>query len=187
MSQQATADVQSDGLPVKIGAAVGFGAFFVGYILTYVLATIDSDIDFGGEEHTMELIGLLFYNSHFVDAELSLAGESEAVNLLSEESTQIPELVYNLVPVLVLIGAGYLVASRAAALATDGDAAKAGATVVIGYLPAAAVGTAIFEISEGEEMFRLTAAPDFTMAIVLAGLAFPLVLGAVGGYIARQS
>ncbi|GAB7018666.1 hypothetical protein [Halostagnicola bangensis] len=178
-----------DGLPLKQGAIVGAGTFVVGYIATFVLATIDSEIELGEEESTFEMIGLLFYNAQFVDMELSGLNGTETFNILSEESTQIPELVFNLVPIVLLVAGGYVLATRVLETrqANEGGA-KLGASIVVGYLPLAFLGTILFEETAEGGLFggSVTLAPETLPAIVLAGILLPLAFGAIGGYLAQR-
>lgn len=132
----------------------------------------------------------MFYNGHFVDTEYSISAggvsESESERLIAEGSTQIPEVVYYLVPIVMLVGAGYLLLQQE--YATDvGDAALSGATLVVGYLPLAILGTILFEASESSNGGSVSVAPETGAAILLAGLIWPIVLGAVGGFLASQT
>ncbi len=178
-----------DGVPLKQGAIVGAGTFVVGYIATFVLATIDSEIELGEEESTFEMIGLLFYNAQFVDMELSGLNGTETFNILSEESTQIPELVYNVVPIALLVAGGYVLATRVIENRQSTEAgAKLGASIVAGYLPLAFLGTIVFEETTEGGLFggSVTFAPETLPTIVLIGLLLPLAFGALGGYLAKQ-
>ena len=182
---------QSDGVlesvrPVQ-GAIYGGLAFIAGYILTVLLLVIDSEFEFGNEDHLFELVGMIFFNGHFVDAETSAAGYSESVNLLSDGSTQLPELTYTLVPAVVLFLAGYRLARSSATQTTTADeGATLGASVVIGYLPLVALGTVVFEVSEETFGETFSVAPEMGSALVLAGVLFPVVLGALGGYLSQH-
>jgi hypothetical protein len=144
-----------------------------------------------------QVVGMFFYNTHFVDATASASAQgqsnSETQNLISQGDPGVPEPLWYLIPVVLLIGAGY-VAARAleSRYGSTGEAAKAGATVVAGYFPLAAVGTFLFTASDtltvgfGQEV-SLSMGPSKAMGIVLAGLVYPLVFGAVGGFIADST
>jgi len=157
-------------LPVKAGAIAGAFAYVGGYLVTVVFSLMDTSFN-----HTFA--GRLFYNAHFVDSEFSQGGRTETYNLLSEglEFT-VPELFWYLVPVALLLYAGYALTNRQYRIDSQGHAAAIGATVVAGYLPLVLLGTFLFE-EEG-------ASPETGTAIILAGLFFPLVLGGIGGYVA---
>jgi cytochrome c biogenesis protein CcdA len=85
-----------------------------------------------------------------------------------------------LVPVLLLFGAGLAIGRRTAGEQDYGDAAAAGATVVAGYLPLAVIGAVLVQVQSGSS----TAGPDLLLAVVLAGLVYPAVLGALGSVVA---
>ena len=181
-----SATAQSDGLldrvPVVQGAIVGVGAFVAGYLLTFVLAAIDSDLG-DTESSSFDATGWLYYGAHFADIELDTPIGSETMNFLSEASTQFPTVVYYLVPVVVLVASGFVLAKLFASGDEVADSAIAGAGVVAGYLPLALVGTFLF--SESEEFGSVS--PDLVTGVLLVGLVFPIVLGAVGGIVAAKT
>ena len=183
-----------DSLPIKQGAVFGALAYVVGYALTYVLFQVDGELEVDralGEASNggFEAVGWLFYNSHFVDVEIVAgaagASGSQSVSVLSEGSTSIPELVYYLVPIAALLLCGNLLGQRVRAADAE-DALKAGATLVAGYLPLTALGTFLFEVSTEQEVFGQTASysisPELVPALIIMGIAFPAILGAVGSY-----
>lgn len=188
----------TDRLPLKLGAAFGAAAYVVGYIITYVMVEFDDEIntnELSGEiADTTDLVGWVFYNAHFVDTEFSrtLDGttETETERLIAENTTQIPDLVYTLVPIVLLIGAGYLLLQRSYVTGMT-DAALSGAGVVVGYLPLAVLGTFLFEASESVQTFggeaSVSIGPEAANAIVLAGIIFPVLFGAVGGFLAFKT
>ncbi len=57
------------------------------------------------------------------------------------------------------------------------DGARAGAFIVVGYLPLALVGTVVFGYSVGNG----TIGPVLSTAVLLTGIAYPAVFGALGG------
>ncbi|PSP78034.1 hypothetical protein BRC81_08220 [Halobacteriales archaeon QS_1_68_20] len=165
----------------------------------------------------VDFLGWLFYNAHFVDVgfEISIMGMGGGVwmnfvtgsvnltGMLAEQSgqagemqtgldsliTTIPTPVWLLVPVVLLFGAGYLVARKNEVAGTT-DGAKAGASVVVGYAVLSIGGTYLFAwtLPTGEEFgMSLSIAPQFVMAVGLMGLAYPAVLGGVGGALAARS
>lgn len=193
----------ADSFPLKGGALGGAIAFVAGYVLTYLLVAVDSELEGTQEDAAFELIGVIFYNAHFVDGVFVFASGTflegtRRFNVIAEETTQFPEPVFYLVPVVILILTGYLVVSQAlpgaavdsSGSVSTGERALAGSSVVVGYLPLAVAGTFLFETtSEIEilgETIRSTFGPDQLMAIVFVGLVFPVVLGAIGGVLARR-
>ncbi|ELY57011.1 hypothetical protein C493_09293 [Natronolimnohabitans innermongolicus JCM 12255] len=156
-------------------------------MLTFVLLLVDSAIELEGEDYLLETVGMVFYNAQFVDTELSDGSTTETITMLSEMGPDFPELAYTLVPVCLLVGAGYLVARGASDNETTAeDGLKVGASVVVGYLPLVLVGTTLFEVSEDVFDATFTAGPATGSAVLLAGLAFPIVLGAIGGYLSQR-
>lgn len=193
------------------GALVGVIAYLLGYAVTFALVALDSDLtaEFvsgdrffegasdlgidGLQPDAMEFVGWIFYNAHFVDVVQSSrardtgnAGElgiEQSSNLLSESATQIPELVYYLVPVAVITMAGYLLARRLEP-ETTGGAVLAGGSVTLGYAPLSLLGAFVFATSASVSLagveFSVSMAPNLMMAIVVAGLVLPIFFGAIG-------
>lgn len=186
-----------DRLPTKEGGIFGAIAFVVGFVITYLFVEIDDEVSIeDGEEigaGTFDLVGWVFYNTHFVDTVYSVDGAeefgdqfAESERLIAEASTDIPEVLYYLIPIVVLIGAGYWVAKQVT-ITDEQNAAMAGASVIVGYFPLAVVGTFIFSHSEEVQDeffdFSFSISPDTGMAIILAGIVYPLIFGAIGGYL----
>jgi len=171
-----------------IGAAIGAGAFVVNYVLTYVFVAIDG-VDTDPIE-TWKFAGNLLYNAQFVDSEISGGGSSNTENVLSEASgdltSTVPSLVYQAVPIIVLVVAGVLVVKQAQSRLDTGSSAAAGASIVGGYGVLAVLGVFLFEYSYDIFGQSISVAPEMVPAILLAGIAFPLVLGAIGGAIANE-
>lgn len=187
-----------DGFLAKAGAIYGVIAFVGGYVVTYVLLEIDDKADLNemGEASNefgisqMDIVGWTFYNAHFVDTEFSASGNGQSVsetgNLLSEVSLQFPDFLYHLVPILALVGAAYYLVKRSQGTSHGGPLGpKAGASIVVGYLPLAVVGAFFFSPSgsrttiSGEVSYSM--GPEITTAVIFAGIAFPLLFGAIGG------
>jgi hypothetical protein len=185
----------TDKLPVVEGAVTGAVAYVVGLILTFLLVTIDGEYAFGGAEFadvgTLDEVGWFFYSSHFanIESSISIAGQSQSTtnNFVSEASTQLPEPVFYLVPILTLTVVGYFVASTLDTWdPSPADCAQAGATVVVGYLPLALVGVFLFTVSVAEGGGEASVGPELLTGILLVGLLFPLLFGAVGGALHSQ-
>jgi len=177
---------------VRVGAAVGFGAYLLGYLVTFLFTSVDG-VD-SGEVAGWKLAGMIFYGAHTVRAEFTAtvegASETDRFDLFGANGPEnlastVPELLYFLVPVVVLVGAGYLLYARVDWRLSVGEAAAVGATPTVGYLAAAVVGTALFESTSSGSLFGVsgstTLAPALVPAVLLAGLLYPLVCGAVGG------
>lgn len=173
---------------LREGAGVGAAAFVANYVLVYILTAIDG-LQTSGQVDSWKLVGWVFYSAHNVKTELTGLGGSRSFNLLESATgaegltSTVPKLVYYLVPVVVLLAAGYVLYQRVdVSLDTEG-AAGVGATVAAGYVVLAAVGAFLFEQSASGG----SAAPKMTTAIVIAGIAYPVVLGAVGAVAASES
>jgi len=193
----------TDSVPLVRGGVAGLAAYVVGFILTFALIRIDGDLERGDfleqvGASSVDFAGWVFYNAHFVDISVSsdipfLSGQDSG-SLLSDSPTQLPEFVYYLVPIVVLILAGFAVA-RLSPVSSLADGAVAGATILLGYLPLTVVGTVLFAASEqvggGSGGFQIESSVSVSVetgpAIILAGLVFPAVLGAIGGVIASQT
>lgn len=175
-----------DKLPIATGAGVGAGAYLLGYLLIY-LATSGSMEErltgfnflaelFGGQTVAVwQGVGWLFYNAHFVATRSTGGlGGTRSINFIAESDEPGAVLLY-LVPIVLLVVAGLLVARWDGAQETA-DAATAGVTVVFGYLPLAILGRFLFQ-------YDGSVAPDIVTAVLLAGAVYPLVFGALGGAI----
>lgn len=161
---------------------MGVVAYVLNYVVTFGLLLVESDGDsFDTNEFLFEAVGWVFYNAHFVATESSTSGagvtRSETNNLLAEApGLTIPRPVWTLAIVAVLVVAGYVVAGR-----SSGSSASAGAAVVVGYLPLAVAGAFVFEVNQGALGASVSVSPETIPAILLAGVVFPAVCGAIGG------
>jgi hypothetical protein len=152
------------------------------------------------EPTTTEFVGWVFYNAHFADTVItpevaSRAGQSgaetqsapETINFLSTASTQIPGIVYQLVPVVLVCAGGYALA-RAAHIAVSRDIIRIGLGVPVGYVPLGLAGAFLFRTSATAERDGLelivTASPSI-LAIVSMALVSTL-FGTVGLYLGAQ-
>ena len=166
-----------------VGAVSGLGAALLGYLVTYVATsgTIENSTAsqvleaLGSGLPTWKVVGWVFLNAHGVVTRFpGLFGTTSSANLVEQFET-FSTLLYA-VPVVTLVAAGAAVAvARGASSVTSG--AIAGATTVVGYLPVAVAGLALFSVTVGDAVAR----PDPVTAVLLAGLAYPLALGTVGG------
>ena len=183
------ADVTSgitEALPT--GVALGVGAFVINYIITFVFVVLDG-ADLSGAS-SWKVVGMVLFNAHQVSLEISSSVISGSMNLLTGGmmasqtalGSTVPTIVYQIVPILVLIGFGFFVAQSARA-ADPVTGALAGATITAGYVLLAVVGVFLFNVSQqGASM-----GPSVLMGIVLAGIVYPLVTGAIGGAAAGAS
>ena len=175
--------------PYAVGAAAGFLAWLVGYVLTYLLTATDMDdsalnafIQFAeGESATHDLVGWVFYNAHFVDVRyVNVAPFSPRRHFIGG-ADGFTVLLY-LLPLLLLFAAG-LAVGRYRGIADTAEGAVTGTLVLPGYLVLTVAGVFLFEVTVGNASGR----PDLLAAIVLAGLLYPAVFGAVGGVVAAAT
>jgi hypothetical protein len=183
-------------LPLIEGAATGTVAYVVGMITTLLLLTLDRGFEFAGsgfggfqlvEVSRLDQVAWFFYSAHFASIEESVSAlgetQSQTTNLVAEASTQFPAVVYHLVPMVVLVVAGFFVASVLDTYNPSvGDCAQAGATLFAGYLPLTLAGTVVFKVTvSGAGAGGITIAPDLITSVVLVGFLFPILFGAIGG------
>lgn len=173
--------------PIGRGAAAGVTAFLAGYLVTYLwqanriresLEGINAILQFFGGQQipAWNAVGWLFFNAHFVRTQLPAVGGTQTQNFIA--SGDFPALLYA-VPVLILLTAGFLLVwSRQPLDIRDG--AIDGAFVAIGYTGAAIVAVFVFGASQGDASIS----PDPVTGVLLAGVVYPLVLGAIGGALA---
>lgn len=183
-------------LPLVAGAATGTVAYVTGMILMLGVLVADREFTFGGEgfggfqlleASRLDLVGWFFYSAHFASVEESVSAlgqsQSQTTNVIAEASTQFPAVVYHLPPMIVLVVAGFFVASvLEMPQPSVGNCAQAGATVFTGYLPLTVAGTVVFEVTAGGAgQGGITIGPELVTSVVLVGFLFPILFGAVGG------
>lgn len=167
-----------DELPLASGARFGAVAWAIGLVVVTLLVNV-VELDDGFEDNWVEFSAWIFYNAHYVD----VTGDGLTVNYLQDDIASfidwtIPAFGYTLLVLAIIAVAGYVLASNLSV--PDGTTgAKAGATVVVGYLPLAVVGSFLFEDDGGS--------PELATSIFLMGIVFPVALGALGGYIAGET
>lgn len=181
-----SANLDASDLPFVPAAVAGVLAWVVGYLFTYLLVASDireSGLNqfaqtFGDGDATYELVGWVFFNSHFVDAiiDAGFFGSGTANFVGGEDGFSV---VLYAIPVLLLVAAGLAVGRYQGATSAN-DGAIAGALVVPGYLVLSIVGAFLFRVDAG----GATGEPDLLPAVLLAGLVYPLVFGAIGGVVA---
>ena len=170
--------------PLVLGAVVGVGAWILGYVLLFVVVGPEVQDSVAqrfieaveGEPATYQMVGWVFYNAHFVDTVIvGIPGfGDQTANAISADDG-FSQLLY-LVPVGLLVTAG-LGLARSQAVSEVRDGLLVGATVLPGYLLLSALGLVLFEVAIGPATGR----PAQLEAIVLAGIVYPLVFGALGG------
>ena len=177
--------------PFVTGAIGGAVSFVVGYLLTLlVVAVIEAE---DSSENLAEFAGHLYYNAQFVAVESSVDGGGGAFgaqlaqefNYLTDgdfsQTLDAPVILYHLIPVIVLFAGGYAIARSADARELQ-EGAIAGATVALGAVVLALVGTFVFSFNSG----GVTTSPVLVEGVLLAGIVFPGLLGAAGGAVSTQ-
>jgi hypothetical protein len=178
------------------GALVGAGAYLAGYLLTYLLVIVDG-VESGGDIETWKAVGWVFYNAHNVD--LTFVGSAGSASItetftLFEESagtanlaSTVPQFVYFLVPAVALAVGGYVAYQRADTSGLQpAQGAAVGATILVGYLALIVLGRFLFEATGSFLGADLAIAPELGTAVILAGIAYPLILGGGGALLARS-
>ncbi|MFC7058058.1 hypothetical protein [Halovenus salina] len=124
----------------------------------------------------------MFLENHHV-AVSATAGDLFGSGVASEYAdTLLPAASgLQILPPLLLAGAGLFVTSRGV-YSSWFDALLAGTTVTLGYLPCIVTITVVssFEVTVfGTTLVEI--APDFARTVLVAGVAYPLVFGGIGG------
>lgn len=180
-----------DRVPIVQSAIAGLAAWVASFVVMAILVA--------GTEDGDDLVGFtgnVLYSSHFVESTVespTITGgtESETQNLLSEGATELSEFVYYAVPIVVLLVAGIALV-RFVEIREPDAAAIAGAASAIGYVVLTVVGTFVFEFNEdvtmgGQTVGEVSATPELgAMTIVVMGLLYPVVFGAIGGAIGSR-
>jgi|AntDeeMinimDraft_4_1070355.scaffolds.fasta_scaffold00008_72 hypothetical protein len=180
------------GLPLKQGAVYGALSFVVGYLITAVVIVIGETEEF--TEDMLETTGWIYYNAQFADIETTVDGgelgalAETSFNYLTDDQIfgqavglDVPSVVYHLIPVAVLVATGYVLATEVNAQEIT-DGAVAGATLSLGTTVLAVVGTFLFTINEQS----LSISPVLIDSVLLVGVVFPVVFGAIGGAISTE-
>lgn len=168
-------------------AVFGALAYLVGYALVYVLLLTEDGTSWDLLREAIGEVGLagwIFYEIHFVGLTAESPGFFEStVSIFDEVSTDIPRLVYRLIPAITLIIAGGLAAWFDVPTSLDElrEAATDGAFVVLGYAPLAIIGAFLFTYDEDAVFVEVSLGPDIGAALVLMAIVYPLILGTLGG------
>lgn len=175
------------------GAGVGAAAFVATYVVTFVLWSISSLPEPESVEQAFQqaivasiadsvpawkAAGYVFFNGHMVDLTSETVLGDGALDLIALAEGSLLVLAY-LVPPVVLVVAGYVLASNANVAGTS-QAAVAGALVAVGY----AVLAVVLALVVSHDAGRTTLFVDVPSALVFAGVVYPVVFGAIGGVVA---
>lgn len=176
-------DAHRTGSRLLTGFLAGGAAWVLGLICTVVVGQLLGGGTGAGEPTVdagpLSVVGLLFLAAHFVEAEPH-PPVAEPFNFVSDLAGSV-DPGYTLlfaVPPLVLVVAGGVVAVR-------DDNPLAGGLPVLGYLPLCAAGAALFRLEIETGLVPIVFRAPLPTAVVVAGAAYPLVLGLAGGLVAR--
>jgi len=183
MSEPATRT--SRGTDLAVGAVTGVVTYLVGYLVTYLWqsSNVQQRLEgynaiaelFGGDPiPAWKAVGWLFYNAHGVGFTVPTLGGGQATRSLIADG-EASMLLY-LVPAVAVVLAGFVVA-RYAGAADASAGAQRGAMVAAGYVVLAVAGLFVFEYAAGGTSIH----PEYALGVLLAGVVYPVVFGAVGG------
>ncbi len=173
--------------PLVHGAVVGAVAWFTGYVLTFAVAgteiresPLNAIIELTeGEPATYELVGWVFFNAHFVDIVYTGIGRALPASYIGGDGFS--NVLY-LVPPALLV-AGGLATARIRGIEDPTRGAAVGALIAPGYFVLCLVGVFLFRVSA----VGATGEPEFLTGVILAGIIYPAVFGAIGGGIAGKT
>lgn len=197
-----------------LGAGVGAITFAAGVFLTSVLQEgLDEPLSvmfqgstaqaaqatsmlplYTSKPSTMQVASWVYHRAHLTSVDATFTVKETT---LSFDFVLDPSGIVQFLPAVLLGIAGYLIASRVDTR-TPKDAAKAGAHAAVGYLVAAVASLYLLSAdSQGAVRIggaqsditvdgALSVGPKLGPTIALTGLAFPLVFGALGGYLAHE-
>ncbi len=184
-----------DGPPVKEGAIFGVASFIVGYIVTLIVVAVGESDELS--DNLVEAAGWLYYNAQFanlqVTAQAAGGTRTSTFNYLTDSmlfsesvnSVSVPAVVYHLIPIVVLVAAGVAVANYVGAREMS-NGAIAGATLALGTVLPALLGTVLLSVENAAFGFTLTQSPALVPGVLLVGLLYPAVFGAIGGVISTE-
>ena len=155
-------------LPVANGALIGAGAFLAGLLLTFVLGQ-------AGISRSLKLLTAIAP----VDGTILAFSTFHLWPQILGGSTSGGPILFTVVPFGLLLASGYVVAS----ISGGGDGFLRGASVTVGYfaLTLLAFGY-LFSLARASASMQITV--DLVVAILVTGVAFPAIVGGIGGLIA---
>lgn len=194
MATSTRTQTDSTGFPLLPGAAGGVVAFLVGYLITFIVKSGEVSEALGGGAGDFsglgvsppgdwQIIGWFFYQMHNVAIEISLtiAGQSQTETIPTN-----PETWLLAVPVVLLLAAGFVIAKNAGASTVE-DGVKAGVTTTVGYFVLAILFAFLTTWSVSEGGGSISFGPNILRAALIAGVAYPAILGSLGGILASTT
>jgi hypothetical protein len=168
------------GATVALGAVAGVVVFLFGYLITWILAGAQAGRLFvsgplGGAVADWKAVTWVFFDSHFVGTRtprlIGPGGDSVDGGFVDTVGLLGVEYLY-VVPILLLLVAGAAVAWRGGA-SDPYRGMLTGMTVAAGYVLAVVLGMMVSQ--------QTGVGPNPLRAIVIAGVVYPVALGAIGG------
>ncbi|MFB6112734.1 MAG: transporter [Halodesulfurarchaeum sp.] len=177
-------------LPFGTGLVASVLAYGVGYLVTYLwqapavrdtLSPVNQFLQLVGSETipVWKAVGWLFYNAHTVPIRLPALGQGHVTRSLIGNGGA-PSLLYVVPPILLLVAGSWVAWWDGAE--GFGRGGLVGASVAIGYVVLAIVGVFVFRYTVG----GIVVGSDLVRAILLVGLVYPLVFGAIGGGVTAE-
>lgn len=171
-----------------VAAMYGAITAIIGYVITFIVkysasrqyvATIPDSIP--SAPTAWQVVGWIYLRMHTVETRATVTGSDQSPPTIPIDITASGSILWDswllIIPPLLLVIAGY-------ALARDQDAIdvtqgpRKGATLVVGYLPIMALG-AFF--TQWDIPLGVRFGPDLSDAVLIAGIAYPTIAGAIGG------
>lgn len=159
---------QTDTVNLQTAALYGAGAYAIGLVLT-ILAVETEIID-----------ELAFYQLLDFEGYLLAQLVSHELNILTDGSFFNELLPMAVLMAILLIAVGYFAASQYE-YQRDGDGAKTGAAIAIGYLAAAVVAVVIIFIQTDD-----VDTTETVLTLFVTGIIYPVVFGGIGGLLAEN-
>lgn len=144
------------------GAAVGAGVWVVGAVLTFIIAKLNISLGLSIVAALSPIAGTLWaYQAIHSWFAIGLSGFA----------------VFTIIPIVLLIGAGFYVASQ-----SQEQGFLAGAAVAGGYFAVTVLAAVlVLVMTPGTDIAQLL------ISLVIAGVVFPVVFAGLGGVIADQA
>lgn len=201
-NQQHNTEKLTERIPWKMAIIFGVVSFLLVFGLVIGLSELellmqdDDGIEVDSEEAEVDeepgfftQRGWAFFGSHFVDIEASATtgfGDiSESIDILDEWLEELPSILFHLVPIGVLVSLGFVFVKRHRELVqSESDGAIFGASIVAGYLPVVVFAILLFDWQVEIDEFRVVYEIPLVEGAIIAGILFPVLFGAIGGYLA---
>lgn len=161
------------------GLSHGLGRFVLAYIIMFVFFLVEMGSSGGtlggGSGLALVVLPLSFlFSSHLGATAMGFGGAGAFL--------QIPVYVYYLVPVVLLVWSGYVLARQVDA-PSAGARVAAGASVTVGYLAGVVLTIVLLSTLPGSGTAQYSR--QLTQLVVVAGIAYPLAFGGAGGALAH--